>query len=91
MSEFPAGATVAAPKGYALHPGAAQSAGELGRLNEVFAKHKVNIGAQYYQTAGDLGYVVLDADGLVENAEEIVKDIRAQPGTIRARMLYRRS
>ena len=64
--------------------------GELGRLNEVFAKHKVNIGAQYYQTAGDLGYVVLDADGSVGDAEAIVKEIRALPGTIRARMLYRR-
>ena len=65
--------------------------GELGRLNEVFARHKVNIGAQTYQTAGDLGYVVLDADGSVEDAEAIVKDIRALPGTIRARMLYRRT
>ena len=65
--------------------------GELGRLNEVFARHKVNIAAQHYQTAGELGYVVLDADGGVRNAEEIVHEIRALPGTIRARMLYRRT
>jgi D-3-phosphoglycerate dehydrogenase len=65
--------------------------GELGRLNEVFARHKVNIAAQHYQTSGDLGYVVLDADGTVEAAETIVKEIRGLPGTIRARMLYRRS
>ena len=65
--------------------------GELGRLNEVFARHKVNIAAQYYETAGDLGYVVLDADGTVTDAEAIVKEIRALPGTIRARMLYRRA
>ena len=65
--------------------------GELGRLNEVFARRKVNIAAQYYQTAGDLGYVVLDADGSVHDAEDVVKDIRALAGTIRARMLYRRS
>jgi D-3-phosphoglycerate dehydrogenase len=64
--------------------------GELGRLNEVFARHKVNIGAQFYQTSGSLGYVVLDADGGVDNAEAIVKEIRAMPGTLRARMLYRR-
>lgn len=64
--------------------------GELGRLNEVFARHKVNIAAQHYQTSGSLGYVVLDADGSVANAEAIVKEIRALPGTIRARMLYRR-
>jgi D-3-phosphoglycerate dehydrogenase / 2-oxoglutarate reductase len=65
--------------------------GELGRLNDVFARHKVNIGAQFYQTAGALGYVVLDADGSVEHAEAIVKEIRSMPGTVRARMLYRRS
>ncbi|HEX6001684.1 MAG TPA: phosphoglycerate dehydrogenase [Hyphomicrobiaceae bacterium] len=64
--------------------------GELTRLNEVFARYKVNIAAQHYQTSGDLGYVVLDADGPVAEAEEIVKEIRALPGTIRARMLYRK-
>ncbi len=65
--------------------------GELGRLNDVFARHKVNIAAQHYETAGDLGYVVLDADGPVAEAEAIVKEIRALPGTIRARMLYRKA
>ncbi len=65
--------------------------GELGRLNDVFARHKVNIAAQYYQTSGDLGYVVLDADGGVTDAEGIVREIRALPGTVRARMLYRRT
>jgi D-3-phosphoglycerate dehydrogenase len=64
--------------------------GELKALNAVFEKHGVNIASQYYQTAGDLGYVVLDADGNVPNAEAIVKEIRGLQGTIRARMLYRR-
>jgi len=65
--------------------------GELGRLNEVFARHKVNIAAQHYQTDGELGYVVLDADGQVFDAEDIVRELRELSGTIRARMLYRRS
>ena len=65
--------------------------GELGRLNEVFARRKVNIAAQHYQTDGDLGYVVLDADGTVPDAEDIVSEIRELAGTIRARMLYRRT
>ena len=65
--------------------------GELGHLNEVFARRKVNIAAQHYQTDGELGYVVLDADGQVPDAEDIVREIRGLPGTIRARMLYRRS
>jgi D-3-phosphoglycerate dehydrogenase / 2-oxoglutarate reductase len=63
--------------------------GELGHLNDAFAKHRVNIGAQYYQTDGEVGYVVLDADGSVDDAPAILKEIRALPGTIRARMLYR--
>jgi D-3-phosphoglycerate dehydrogenase / 2-oxoglutarate reductase len=65
--------------------------GELGRLNEVFARRRVNIAAQYYQTDGALGYVVLDADGSVPDAEEIVREIRGLAGTIRARMIYRRA
>jgi D-3-phosphoglycerate dehydrogenase len=65
--------------------------GELGRLNDVFARAKVNIAAQHYETSGELGYVVLDADGPVAEAEAIVKEIRALPGTIRARMLYRKA
>ncbi len=64
--------------------------GELGRLNDVFAKHGVNIAAQFYQTDGEIGYVVLDADGMVEDAGAVLADIRALPGTVRARMLYRR-
>ena len=63
--------------------------GELRRLNEVFAKHSVNIASQHYQTDADVGYVVLDADGAVENAEEILAEIRENPGTIRARIVNR--
>jgi D-3-phosphoglycerate dehydrogenase len=61
--------------------------GELGKLNDVFASRKVNIVAQYYQTDGEVGYVVLDAEGTVENADEIVNEIRNLSGTIRARRL----
>jgi D-3-phosphoglycerate dehydrogenase / 2-oxoglutarate reductase len=64
--------------------------GELGRLNAIFAHHKVNIAAQSYQTQGDLGYVVLDAEGAVDDAPEILTKIRGLGGTIRARVLNRR-
>jgi len=63
--------------------------GELGRLNEVFAKHNVNIAGQYYQTQGEIGYVVLDADGAIAGAEDILADIRALEGTVRARLVHR--
>jgi D-3-phosphoglycerate dehydrogenase len=65
--------------------------GEIGRLNEVFSKHRVNIAAQYYQTDGEIGYVVLDADGSVEDAAAVLSEIRSLPGTIRARILYHRA
>lgn len=61
--------------------------GELRRLNDVFANRDVNIAAQHYQTAGDIGYVVLDAEGIVEDAWDIVSEIRTLPGTLRARVL----
>lgn len=63
--------------------------GELGRLNEVFAKRQINIAGQYYQTQGDVGYVVLDADGAVPDAEDIISEIRALGGTLRARLVHR--
>ena len=61
--------------------------GELRRLNDVFANREVNIEAQHYQTAGEIGYVVLDAKGFVEDAWDIVTEIRGLPGTLRARVL----
>lgn len=64
--------------------------GELRRLNDVFANRQINIAAQYYQTDGEIGYVVLDADGAPDDAEAVLDDIRALPGTIRARLLYAR-
>ncbi len=63
--------------------------GELRRLNEVFAHNNVNIAAQYYQTEGEIGYLVLDADGAVTDAEAILSEIRGLDGTIRARLVHR--
>lgn len=61
--------------------------GEMRRLNEVFAKHNVNIATQFLQTDAKIGYVVLDADGAVQDAQSVLDDIRDLPGTIRARIL----
>ena len=62
--------------------------GMLGRLNEVLARHAVNIAAQYYETDHDVGYVVLDADTSAADSQRVLADIRALEGTIRARLLY---
>ncbi|MAI46153.1 MAG: phosphoglycerate dehydrogenase [Hyphomicrobiaceae bacterium TMED74] len=63
--------------------------GELRRLNEVFSENEINIAGQYYQTKGDIGYVVLDTDSEMADAENVLKEIRALEGTIRARIVHR--
>ena len=62
--------------------------GMLNRLNQVFTRHGVNIAAQYLQTSGDLGYVVVEADGCAGDAEAVLEEMKACEGTIRARLLY---
>ena len=66
--------------------------GMLNRMNDVFSSRGWNIAAQYLQTAGDIGYVVMDADGPADAGEEgaraVLSDLRSIEGTIRARLLY---
>jgi len=64
--------------------------GMLGRLNQVFSKRELNITAQYLQTDGEIGYVVVEAEGLPEQSRETLEEIRAIEGTIRTRLLYAR-
>jgi D-3-phosphoglycerate dehydrogenase len=64
--------------------------GMLGKLNDVFARHAINIAAQYYESYIDVGYVVLDADASPADSQRVLADIRALEGTIRARLLYER-
>jgi D-3-phosphoglycerate dehydrogenase len=63
--------------------------GVLALVNDVFRAHRLNIGAQYLQTDPRIGYVVVEADD-VEKPEQVLSDLRAVPGTIRARLLYDR-
>jgi len=62
--------------------------GMLRRLNEVFLQRDINISAQYLETAGDLGYVVLDADLAGEDSSALLAQIRALDGTIAARLVF---
>src|SRR6202042_68563 len=64
--------------------------GMLGRLNEVLARHAVNIAAQYYETYSDVGYVVLDADASAVDSRRGRGKPRARGETTRARFLYER-
>ncbi len=64
--------------------------GMMGRLNEIFSKRGMNIASEFLQTDGDVGYVVIEADGSHENCEQALEEIRALDGTIRARIIYER-
>jgi D-3-phosphoglycerate dehydrogenase len=61
--------------------------GMLRRINELFSAQNLNISAQYLQTDPEVGYVVVDLDGDVDEAE-LIGALQALDGTIRARYLY---
>ncbi len=62
--------------------------GMLIQLNEIFSSRGLNIVAEFLQTHGDTGYVVVEAEGISANADEILQALREIPGTIRTRLVY---
>jgi D-3-phosphoglycerate dehydrogenase len=62
--------------------------GVLSRINEAFSKSGVNIDAQFLQTSGKVGYVVIDVTASEEQAQGIKDDLAAIQGTVRTRLLY---
>jgi len=64
--------------------------GVLRKLNDVFSSRDLNIASEFLQTDGDVGYVVIEADGALEVAEQVLEEIRAIEGTLRARLIYER-
>jgi D-3-phosphoglycerate dehydrogenase len=64
--------------------------GVLRQVDEAFARRHLNISAQFLQTFGQVGYVVIDSDNARSQAEELLADLRAIEGTIRARLVYER-
>jgi D-3-phosphoglycerate dehydrogenase len=61
--------------------------GVLRKLNEVFSARNLNIAGQYLQTDPELGYVVIDVDGEVDETE-LIAELRAIEGTLKTRFLY---
>jgi D-3-phosphoglycerate dehydrogenase len=61
--------------------------GMLRRINDVFFARSLNISAEYLQTDGDLGYVVVEAEGPAA-AQDVLDDLRDIEGTVRARLVY---
>ena len=62
--------------------------GMLRRVNEVFSSRDINITGQFLQTDGNVGYVVVEAVDLGDRAEALLEELRAIPGTMRARLVY---
>lgn len=62
--------------------------GILASINNILAKHNINILGQYLKTNETIGYVITDINNDVRHHEELVKDLKSISGTIRHRMLY---
>ncbi|MDH4018391.1 MAG: phosphoglycerate dehydrogenase [Xanthomonadales bacterium] len=60
--------------------------GVLNSINQIFFGNEVNIAAQYLQTEGDIGYVVMDVES--DNISALMKDLAEIPATIRTRILH---
>ena len=61
--------------------------GVLNKITKVFTSRKLNIASQYLQTDAHIGYVIIDIDQR-NNSAEIMKELKAIPETIKARMLF---
>ena len=86
---FPEAVLPARPRGARFLHVHANHPGTLAAVNEVFSRFGANIAGQYLQTDPQIGYVVVDAEGLAD-AGAVLAALRALPGTIRARLLYER-
>ncbi|HEX9205284.1 MAG TPA: phosphoglycerate dehydrogenase [Candidatus Deferrimicrobiaceae bacterium] len=60
--------------------------GMLAKINDLFARHGVNIAGQRLETRGALGYALIDV--VAECDRGIVEELRRIPHTIRARRVY---
>lgn len=62
--------------------------GVLTRVNHLFSQRGLNIAAQYLRTDSEVGYMVSDIDGRLEEGRGIRRELEAIEGTIRSRFLY---
>ena len=59
--------------------------GILAKINELFAKYKINIEGQYLKTNDYIGYVITD---VVKVSDELLTELKEIPETIKFRVLY---
>ncbi|MFT8467128.1 phosphoglycerate dehydrogenase [Acetobacter syzygii] len=65
--------------------------GVMMKLNEIFLRETCNVTAQFLQTDGEIGYVVIEADtgGNTDLDDRLLKALRELDGTVRARLIYK--
>jgi D-3-phosphoglycerate dehydrogenase len=60
--------------------------GILARINNIIAKEKINIEAQYLKTNEQIGYVIIDLN--TTHAKRLTSRLKDVPDTIKVRVLY---
>ena len=60
--------------------------GVLSEINRLFSERHINIAAQYLQTRGEIGYVVIDVEA--EHSELALARLADVTGTLRSRVLF---
>ncbi|BDD09581.1 hypothetical protein FUAX_20130 [Fulvitalea axinellae] len=60
--------------------------GMLAEVNQIFAKHKINVLGQYLKTNEKIGYMITSVDKAYGN--EVIEDLKNIEGSIRLRVLY---
>lgn len=60
--------------------------GVLTAINRIFSENEINVAAQFLQTRGDVGYVVIDVDA--NRSAIALEKLHDVPGTIRTRILF---
>jgi D-3-phosphoglycerate dehydrogenase / 2-oxoglutarate reductase len=85
---FPAAQLPARPHGARFMHVHHNEPGMLAALIDAFTRRGINISGQFLQTDGEIGYVVIEVDGVPEDTRELLQELRGLKGTIRARVLY---
>jgi len=60
--------------------------GVLSEINKVFSDNRINVVAQYLQTRGSVGYVVIDTEA--GHSKVALAALAKVPGTMRSRVLF---
>ncbi|MBD3288092.1 phosphoglycerate dehydrogenase, partial [candidate division KSB1 bacterium] len=60
--------------------------GMLAQINSVLGKYNINIEGQYLKTTKEIGYAITDISK--GNHQELIRDLRMIPNTIKFRILY---